>query len=173
MENETKMMTEAEELMEALCEAKELELLDGCEACEEACICPAAEEISRKEKISRKYQEVKGKCIEVKDKCITGAKDKYQIAKEKCVSAKETCCNTAERLVNDWKETAGNPYIKHTCINKVEIYRDPADETPVDSFETEKVNAYSMRAVALVGAASMLFTCATKFVARQIAKKLY
>ena len=38
MENETKMITEAEELMEALCEEKELELLDGCSALEEITI---------------------------------------------------------------------------------------------------------------------------------------
>ena len=173
MENEMNMITEADELMEALCDAKELELLDGCEACDEASICPdPADEISRKEKIARKYKEVKEKCVEVKDKCVTGAKDTYRVAKEKCISAKDSCCTTAQRLVNDWKETAGNPYIKHTCINKVEIYRNAQDETPIDVFENERVQAYSLRALALVGTASMLFTCATKYVANQIAKKL-
>ena len=163
MENETKMITEAEELMEALCDEKELELLDGCAACEECGICPASEEEAGtsakvKEKLNRAY---------------VAAKEKYTVAKEKCVEATNTCRTTAGRLLNDWKETAGNPHIKYTCVNRLEIYRTPEDETPVDVFENQKTESYSLRSLAIIGAASVLFTCATKYVAKQIAKKIY
>ena len=162
MENETKMITEAEELMEALCEEKELELLDGCSACEECGICPTSEDEKAsskvKEKLNRTYQ---------------AAKEKYAIAKDKCVEAKNACRTTAGRVLNDLKETAGNPYIKYTTTRRLEVYRNAEEETPVDVFENQKTETYSLRTLALIGTASVLFTCATKYVAKQIAKKIY
>ncbi|MBQ1230270.1 MAG: hypothetical protein IIX80_04460 [Clostridia bacterium] len=90
---------------------------------------------------------------------------------QKCQEVKDACNKTVARIVDDWKETAGNPYIRQTNITKIEIFRSPEDETPVDVFQTTNVRSYSARAMALVGTAALAFTCATKFVAWKIAKK--
>lgn len=128
-------LTECEELTELLSE--EDECLELCE--ELPC---DGEELTCKEKFTRKCQEVK-----------------------------DACDKTVARIVDDWKETAGNPYIRQTNITKIEIFRSPEDETPVDVFQTTNVRSYSARAMALVGTAALAFTCATKFVAWKIAKK--
>ena len=83
-----------------------------------------------------------------------------QIA-QKCREIKELCTKAANRLAEDWRETNGNPYIRQTHTCKIEIFRNPNDETPVDSFQTTDVKSYSLRALAIAtGVASILF-CAS------------
>ncbi len=83
-----------------------------------------------------------------------------QIA-QKCREIKELCAKTASRLADDWRETNGNPYIRQTRTTKIEIFRTPNDETPVDTFQTTDVKSYSLRALAIAtGIASILF-CAS------------
>jgi hypothetical protein len=83
-----------------------------------------------------------------------------QIA-QKCREIKELCAKTANRLADDWRETNGNPYIRQTRTTKIEIFRNPDDETPVDTFQTTDVKSYSLRALAIAtGIASILF-CAS------------
>ena len=89
---------------------------------------------------------------------VASAQD--QIA-QKCREIKELCAKTASRLADDWRETNGNPYIRQTHTTKIEIFRNPNDETPVDTFQTTDVKSYSLRALALAtGIASILF-CAS------------
>ena len=80
---------------------------------------------------------------------------------DKCREIKELWAKTANRLADDWRETNGNPYIRQTHTCKIEIFRNPDDETPVDSFQTTDVKSYSLRALAIAtGIASILF-CAS------------
>lgn len=89
---------------------------------------------------------------------VLSAKD--QIA-QKCQEIKELCAKTANRLADDWRETNGNPYIRQTHTYKVEIFRGPDDDTPVDTFQMTDVKSYSLRALAIAtGIASVLF-CAS------------
>ena len=87
----------------------------------------------------------------------------------KCREVKETCQGTASRLIEDWKEAGGNPYIKQTHITQVEIYRNPEDEEPIDVFRTEQVKSYSSRSVAVIGAAAVVVACTVD----RIMKKLF
>lgn len=89
-----------------------------------------------------------------------------QIA-QKCQEIKELCAKTANRLAYDWKETKGNPYIRQTHTYKVEVFRNPNDETPVDTFQMTDVKSYSLRALAIAtGIASVLF-CASGSLVRK------
>lgn len=95
---------------------------------------------------------------------VATAKD--QIA-QKCQEIKDICAKTAYRLADDWRETNGNPYIRQTRTTKIEIFRNPNDETPVDTFQTTDVKSYSLRALAIAtGIASILF-CASGSLVRK------
>lgn len=95
---------------------------------------------------------------------VATAKD--QIA-QKCQEIKELCTKTANRLADDWRETNGNPYIRQTRTTKIEVFRNPNDETPVDTFQISDVKSYSLRALALAtGIASILF-CASGSIVRK------
>lgn len=84
---------------------------------------------------------------------------------EKCREIKELCAKTANRLAEDWRETNGNPYIRQTHTCKIEIFRNPNDETPVDSFQTTDVKSYSLRALAIAtGIASVLFCASSSLI---------
>ncbi len=95
---------------------------------------------------------------------------KREMLTRKCREAKEACQSTASRLVNDWKETNGNPYIKQTCITQVDIYRNPDDETPIDTFRTERVKGYSARSLAVLGAAAMVVACTVDCIIKKVLK---
>ncbi len=67
-----------------------------------------------------------------------------------------TCRTVADRIVADWKEAGGNPYIKKISTCRVDIYRKPTDATPIDSYYTEHVKGYSLGKLVLIGAAATL-----------------
>ena len=94
---------------------------------------------------------------------------KEKIAR-KCREVKDTCRSTASRLVSDWKETAGNPYIKQTHITQVEIYRSPDDEEPIDTFRTEQTKSYSARSLAVLGAAAVVVACTVDCIMKKLLK---
>ena len=90
---------------------------------------------------------------------------------QKCREVTDACRITANRLVNDWKETDGKPYVKQTTMCRVDIYRSPEDETPVDTFCTERVKTYSARALAIVGAAAVAVICTADSVIKKLMTK--
>lgn len=90
---------------------------------------------------------------------------------QKCREVTEACRNTASRLVSDWKETDGRPYVKQTTVCRVDIYRSPDDETPIDSFCTERVKTYSARAMAIVGTAAVAVLCTADNVIKKLMNK--
>ncbi len=100
----------------------------------------------------------------------TPAESKKELIARKCREAKEACQSTANRLVEDWKETSGNPYIKQTLITQVDIYRSPEDETPIDTFRTEQVKGYSARSLAILGAAAVVVACTVDHIMKKILK---
>ncbi len=94
---------------------------------------------------------------------------KCRIAR-KCLEVKEACQYTAARLIEDWKETDGHPYVKQTRITQVEIFRNPEDETPIDVFRTERIKTYSSRAMAIVGAAAFAVVCTVDQITKRLLK---
>ena len=80
---------------------------------------------------------------------------------EKCRALKEVCKQTASRIADDWRETNGNPYIRQTNTKKVEIFRHPGDETPIDTFQMTDVKSYSFRALAIATGITAVLLCAT------------
>ena len=90
---------------------------------------------------------------------------------QKCKEVTEACRHTANRLVSDWKETAGKPYVKQTTVCRVDIYRSPEDETPVDTFCTERVKTYSARAMAILGTAAVAVMCTADCVIKKLTNK--
>lgn len=104
--------------------------------------------------------------VEYDEEPIETAKE---IFARKCREVKEICNTTTVRLVNDWKETNGNPYIKQTHVTQIDVYKSPEDELPIDTFRTEQVKSYSARSLAVVGAAAFVVACT----AETIVKKLF
>ena len=104
------------------------------------------------------------------DEIAEETESKKSMIARKCREAKEACQSTAARIVNDWKETNGNPYIKQTVITQVEIYRTPADETPVDVFRTEQSKSYSARSLAVLGAAAVVVACTVDCIMKKVLK---
>ena len=80
---------------------------------------------------------------------------------EKCRALKEVCKQTASRIADDWRETNGNPYIRQTTTYKVEIFRNPNDETPIDTFQKTDVKSYSFRALAIATGVAAVVFCAS------------
>lgn len=108
--------------------------------------------------------------LEALDELVEEPETKKAMIARKCREAKEACQATASRIVNDWKETNGNPYIKQTVITQVEIYRTPADETPVDVFRTEQTKSYSARSLAVLGAAAVVVACTVDCIVKKVLK---
>ena len=125
---------------------------------EEAVVEAVAEEAVVEEAVVEEAEEI------ANDETVVA---QNQIA-EKCREIKELCAKTANRLADDWRETNGNPYIRQTHTTKIEIFRTPNDETPVDTFQTTDVKSYSLRALAIAtGIASILF-CASGNIVRKL-----
>ncbi|MBE6601090.1 MAG: hypothetical protein E7637_01090 [Ruminococcaceae bacterium] len=72
---------------------------------------------------------------------------------------KKSCSATLDRLTKDWKETKGNPCIKQTAVYRMDVYKTPSDEHPIDSFGIERCKTYSLRALALLGIAAAALIC--------------
>ena len=80
---------------------------------------------------------------------------------QKCRELKAICKQTVSRIADDWRETNGNPYIRQTNTKKVEIFRHPGDETPIDTFQMTDVKSYSFRALAIATGITAVLLCAT------------
>ncbi len=130
---------------------------DSCDDCEETSICNC------------ENQEIVTPC-EVDFEEETAEESHKDMLARKCREVKDSFRATAARLANDWKETNGNPYIKQTCITQVDIYRNPDDETPIDSFRTEQVKSYSARSLAVLGAAALVVACTVDSVMKKLLK---
>ena len=80
---------------------------------------------------------------------------------QKCRELKAICKQTVSRIADDWRETNGNPYIRQTTTYKVEIFRNPNDETPIDTFQKTDVKSYSFRALAIATGVAAVIFCAS------------
>ena len=98
------------------------------------------------------------------------AESAKEIFARKCREVREICDSTAARLVNDWKESNGNPYIKQTHITQIDVYKDPEDELPIDTFRTEQTKSYSARSLAILGAAAFVVACTAETIVKKILK---
>ena len=105
--------------------------------------------------------------VEYEEELAESPKDMFA---RKCREIKDVCNSTATRLVNDWKETNGNPYIKQTCVTQIDIYKNPEDEKPVDTFRSEQVKSYSARSVAILGAAAFVVACTAETIVKKLLK---
>ena len=129
-----------------------------------ACVCADGEELSvcntENDETVTIYEADDCDCLPDfnEESAVESKKEKLM---RKCREAKEACQSTASRLVSDWKETEGNPYIKQTRITRVEIYRNCNEEQPIDSFETTDVKSYSARAFLVASAATALLVAAS------------
>ncbi len=91
---------------------------------------------------------------------------------QKCQEVETACRSFAERIKRDWEATDGNPYIKKTDICRIEIYRNADDPAPIDTFERKKEQGYTLRALLLTGATTLLASYTAKYLVRSIIKKL-
>ena len=130
------------------------------------CNCENDEEVTifeRDDEIDLDYD------VEYDEASTESAKETFT---RKCREVKEICDNTAARLINDWKETDRNSYIKQTQIMQLDIYKSPDDELPIDTFRTERVKAYSARSLAVVGAAAFVVACTAETIVKKIFQDL-
>lgn len=100
----------------------------------------------------------------------TEASPTMDLFTRKCLEIKEVCDTTAARLVNDWRETNGKPYIKQTSVTQIEIYKNPEDDTPIDTFRSEQVKGYSARSIAVLGAAAFVVACTAECIVKKVLK---
>ena len=87
-----------------------------------------------------------------------------------CEKIKQTCQSIGKRLQKDWEATNGKPYIKQTSTLRFDVYRSCDDEEPIDSFCTESVKAYSLKALALVGLGAAVLACTAKCILKKLWK---
>ncbi len=146
------------EMITVLQPEDELVRTESCDDCEEISICNC------------ENNEIVTPCEPETDTVEEVTESSREMLTRKCQEVKDTFRSTASRLVNDWKETKGNPYIKQTCITQVDIYRNPNDQTPIDTFRTEQVKSYSARSFAVLGAASLIVACTVDAVMKKILK---
>ena len=133
-----------------------------CSDCEELSVCNC-----ENDEIVTVYET--DDCLIDAEEAVETESKKEKIAR-KCREVKDACQSTASRLVSDWKETAGNPYIKQTHITQVEIYRSPDDDTPIDTFRTEQTKSYSARSLAVLGAAAVVVACTVDCIMKKLLK---
>ena len=108
--------------------------------------------------------------VEEEEVCEEEAESATEKLTRKCQEVKTACCDTIDRIVYDLKETNFNPYIKQTRINRIEIFRNCNEETPIDTFETTDVKSYSAKALAVATAAAALLVVASNGIIRKILK---
>ena len=138
-----------------------------------ATICPDGEELSvcncENDETVTVYES--DGCMEAAfEEIEKEVESKKDMIARKCREAKEACQSTASRLVNDWKEANGNPYIKQTCVTQIDIYKNPEDEKPVDTFRSEQVKSYSARSMAVLGAAAFVVACTAETIVKKLLK---
>lgn len=82
---------------------------------------------------------------------------------------RDNCRALTDRIVDDLKETNGNPYIRSTTTYRYEILRNAKDTEPVDVFEFTRTSGASLRAMAITAA---IVAAADVTVARVFKKKV-
>lgn len=70
----------------------------------------------------------------------------------KCDEIRAVCRDTVNRLARDLEATNYNPYIRSTTTYRYEILKKSTDEEPVDVFEFQRTNGFSLRAMAITTA---------------------
>ena len=137
-----------------------------CHDCDEVSICNC----ESNEQITPYYSDTEelpiGECCEPPR---SRKKVKEQL-KKTCCEVSDLCQKTAKRLAKDLKQTNGNPYLKHTSTCRIELYRSPEDEHPIDSFGTECTKSCSARALAVLGGAAILLLLAGELVMKKLLK---
>ena len=147
MENETKSLYDSEE---AICDVTEEVAVCNCENNETITVCQPENACELTEQTNNQKENAK------------------EMISRKCREVKDACMSTADRLIDDWKKTDGKPYIKQTTTCRLDIYKNPDDETPVDTFYTEKVKTCSVRALAIVGTAAFAVMCTAECIAKKL-----
>ena len=99
-------------------------------------------------------------------KCSLG----QEAAEAGCQKFKKTCQSIGKRLQNDWKATKGKPYIKQTSTLRFDVYSSCDDAEPIDTFCTESVKSYSLKALALVGLGAAVLACTAKCILKKWCK---
>ncbi|MBQ7347862.1 MAG: hypothetical protein IJW55_07885 [Clostridia bacterium] len=149
MENENKNLLETEE---AICDATEEVSVCNCENTEQATVYQADDT-----------------GVEAIDTVSEAAEESPKdMLTRKCREVKDACRSTADRLMEDWKKTDGKPYIKQTMTCRLDIYKNPDDETPVDTFYTEKIKTCSVRTLAIVGTAAFALMCTAECIVKKL-----
>lgn len=158
MENENMNITSPEEVNVAA----EAEVTEEIAVCD--CDCDCAEEMTA---VLESADEATACACEEEPTAVESRKD---MLARKCREVKDACRSTADRLAKDLKETCGNPYVKCTSTCRVDIYKHPDDETPIDTFYTEKVKATSLRALAVAGTVAFALMCTAECVVKKFLK---
>ena len=78
---------------------------------------------------------------------------------QKCDEVYQAWSDTVKRLRDDMNACGGNPYIRETTIHKVEIFKSPNDTTPIDTFETKKVQGVSLCTLLMAGGMALILSC--------------
>ena len=78
---------------------------------------------------------------------------------QKCDEVYQAWSETAKRLKDDLDACGYNPYIRETTIHKVEIFRSPKDNTPIDTFETKKTQGISLCSLLMAGGVALILSC--------------
>jgi hypothetical protein len=160
MENENMNLTSPEEEVNTAAEATEEITVCDCD-----CDCDCTEEMTA---VLESSDEATA-CAECEEE-PTALESRKDMLARKCREVKDACRSTADRLAKDLKETCGNPYVKCTSTCRVDIYKHPDDETPIDTFYTEKVKATSLRALAVAGTVAFALMCTAECVVKKFLK---
>ncbi len=86
----------------------------------------------------------------------TPSKDRFL---KKCDEIYEAWDKAAKRLKKDLSACCKNPYIRKTTTCKVEIFRSREDTTPIDSFETENKQGFSLSTFLMASGVALLLAC--------------
>lgn len=160
MENENMNLTSPEEEVNTAAEATEEITVCDCD-----CDCDCTEEMTA---VLESADEATA-CAECEEE-PTALESRKDMLARKCREVKDACRSTADRLAKDLKETCGNPYVKCTSTCRVDIYKNPNDEKPIDTFYTEKVKATSLRALAVAGTVAFALMCTAECVVKKLLK---
>lgn len=77
---------------------------------------------------------------------------------QKCGEIHDVWTKTVDRMKKDLDACEGNPYIRETLTYKVEVFRNPTDKEPIDTFVAEKNRSFSFGTLLLAGGAALILT---------------
>ena len=90
---------------------------------------------------------------------------------QKCNEIYEEWDKTTSRLKKDWVACNGNPYIRETKIHRIEIFRNPNDTQPVDTFENKKVQGASLSTILMASGVALLLSCIPSKISSKLSLK--